>query len=116
MLNRKDWKWELGVNVAAYRNELEAAGNTVILVDAGDAVQGAPAGTLSEGEYIIEIMNAMDYDLAVPGNHEFDYGTDRFFELAAMAERSMPQVLAALTELEMVGLAAPEAGQQYRRT
>ena len=72
--------------VAAYRNELEAAGNTVILVDAGDAVQGAPAGTLSDGEYIIGIMNEMDYDLAIPGNHEFDYGTDRFFELAAMAE------------------------------
>ncbi len=31
-------------------------------------------------------MNAAGYDLAVPGNHEFDYGVDRLMELAAGAE------------------------------
>ena len=45
----------------------------VTLVDAGDAVQGAPIGTLSDGEYLIDIMNKIGYDVAVPGNHEFDY-------------------------------------------
>lgn len=43
-------------------------------------------GTLSQGEYIISLMNAAGYDLAVPGNHEFDYGVDRLMELAAGAE------------------------------
>ena len=63
--------------LAAYRNQLEAEGNTVLLVDVGDAVQGAPIGTLSDGSFIVDIMNAVGYDLAVPGNHEYDYGMDR---------------------------------------
>ncbi|MDO4285249.1 MAG: 5'-nucleotidase C-terminal domain-containing protein [Eubacteriales bacterium] len=58
----------------------------VILADAGDAVQGAPIGTLSEGGYIIEIMNQVGYDFAVPGNHEFDYGMSRFMELAGQLD------------------------------
>lgn len=38
----------------------------VTLVDAGDAIQGAPVGTLSEGEYLVQIMNKAGYDFAVP--------------------------------------------------
>lgn len=67
--------------LAAYKQDMIAEGNYVALVDAGDAVQGAAIGTLSEGSYIIDIMNQIGYDAAVPGNHEFDYGMDRFFEL-----------------------------------
>ena len=52
------------------------------LVDAGDAIQGAPIGTISDGGYIIEIMNKVGYDFAIPGNHEYDYGMARFMELA----------------------------------
>lgn len=55
----------------------------VELVDAGDAVQGGPVGTLTKGMAIVDIMNAAQYDYAVPGNHEFDYGMDRFNELVA---------------------------------
>ena len=55
----------------------------VELVDAGDAVQGGPVGTLTKGKAIVDIMNAAQYDYAVPGNHEFDYGMDRFNELVA---------------------------------
>jgi len=68
------------------RDTLEAQGYTTLLVDDGDAVQGEPIGTLSEGAAMIELMNAMRYDVAIPGNHEFDYGADRFLELAEMAE------------------------------
>ena len=53
-----------------------------LLVDVGDVIQGDVIGTLSEGSYIIEIMEKLGYDLAVPGNHEFDYGMERFLELA----------------------------------
>ncbi len=67
--------------LAEYKNEL-SKNNHVLLVDSGDAVQGAPLGKLSEGQSIINIMNAVGYDFAVPGNHEFDYGMDRFFYLA----------------------------------
>ena len=60
--------------------------NYVLLVDDGDAIQGEPIGTMTKGEGIIDIMNAVGYDLAVPGNHEFDYGMDRFLELAEKAD------------------------------
>ena len=58
----------------------------VLLVDNGDAIQGEPIGTMTKGEAIIDIMNVMGYDVAIPGNHEFDYGMDRFLELAEKAE------------------------------
>lgn len=72
--------------VAGLKKELEAAGDTVALVDAGDAIQGEAIGTLSSGEYIVDIMNQVGYDLAVPGNHEFDYGMENFLELTEKAE------------------------------
>ncbi len=58
----------------------------VLLVDDGDSVQGEPVGTMTRGEAIINIMNTVGYDVAIPGNHEFDYGMDRFFELVEMAD------------------------------
>lgn len=71
---------------AAIKKELEAEGNSVLLVDAGDAIQGAPVGTLSDGKAIIELMNVCGYDLAIPGNHEFDYGMAQFLSLADEAD------------------------------
>ena len=60
--------------LSLYKKEMLKQTPYVTLVDAGDAIQGAPVGTLSEGGYIIDIMNQVGYDVAVPGNHEFDYG------------------------------------------
>lgn len=57
----------------------------VALVDAGDAVQGRAMGTLTKGEYLIDIMNQAGYDIAVPGNHEFDYGMEQFNKLVDRA-------------------------------
>lgn len=68
--------------LAAYRAELLAQGKNVVLVDAGDAIQGEVIGALTEGEAVVDIMNSVGYDYAVPGNHEFDYGMDRFLDLA----------------------------------
>lgn len=72
--------------VEAYENEMESDGNFVLLVDCGDAVQGGAIGTLSKGSYITDIMNEAGYDLAIPGNHEFDYGMDQFFSLVKKAD------------------------------
>lgn len=68
--------------LAAYRADLISDGHTVITVDAGDAIQGEVIGTLTEGEAIVDIMNSVGYDYAVPGNHEFDYGMEAFLDLA----------------------------------
>lgn len=57
----------------------------VTLVDCGDAVQGNYIGTISEGEYLVDIMNRVGYDLAVLGNHEFDYGMQ---QLSALIDRA----------------------------
>ena len=87
--------------VAAYKAEMEAqyGAENVILVDAGDAIQGGPVGTLSQGSYIVDIMNQVGYDLAVPGNHEFDYGMDNFLDLARNRAQ-YPYLCANFTDLE----------------
>lgn len=54
----------------------------VTLVDAGDWAQGAIIGAISQGRYIVDIMNAVGYDIAVPGNHEFDYNWSQFENFA----------------------------------
>ena len=72
--------------VAAVRDYLEAQGNAVILVDDGDSIQGEPIGTMTKGEAIIDLMNAVGYSVAIPGNHEFDYGMDQFLSLAKKAK------------------------------
>lgn len=70
--------------VAAYKHEMETTygAANVTLVDAGDAIQGGPIGTLTKGSALVDIMNAVGYDIAIPGNHEFDYGMDTFLTLA----------------------------------
>ncbi len=68
--------------LAAYKAELAAQGKNVIVVDAGDAIQGEIIGAMTQGEAVVDIMNAVGYDYAVPGNHEFDYGMEKFLDLA----------------------------------
>lgn len=60
--------------------------HNVLLVDDGDSIQGEPLGTLTKGEAMIDLMNTVGYDVAIPGNHEFDYGMERFLELAEKAQ------------------------------
>lgn len=67
------------------RDSYEAKGYTTILVDDGDAIQGENVGVFTQGEAIINLMNTVKYDIAIPGNHEFDYGMDRFMELTKIA-------------------------------
>ena len=62
-----------------------SADYNVLLVDDGDATQGEPIGTMTRGESLIDIMNVLGYDVAIPGNHDFDYGMDRFLELTEKA-------------------------------
>lgn len=66
---------DLGYDVIAdLKAELKSQYKEVILVDAGDHVQGTAYGSMDKGETIIKLMNAAGYDLATLGNHEFDYG------------------------------------------
>lgn len=72
--------------LAAYKNEMEETYENVTLVDCGDAIQGDFIGTVSNGAYIIDIMNELNYQFAVPGNHEFDYGMEQLFTLIEQSD------------------------------
>jgi len=74
--------------MAGYRNAMKEKTEYVSLVDAGDNIQGQSIGTLSKGQYPVDIMNQMGYDVIIPGNHEFDYGMERFLELAKAQKTS----------------------------
>ena len=63
--------------IAALKKSYQDAGKNVLLVDAGDHIQGTAYGSMDEGASIIQLMNAAGYDVATPGNHEFDYGMAR---------------------------------------
>ncbi len=69
--------------VAAYKKQMQEKYGVedVVLVDAGDMLQGGPVGALTKGGALIDVMNAVGYDYLAPGNHEFDFGMPRFFEL-----------------------------------
>ena len=60
----------------------------VTLVDAGDAINGNAFGAVSKGAYIAELMEAVGYDIAVPGDHEFDYGVEELRRLADSVDYS----------------------------
>lgn len=70
--------------ISGYKAEMEEkyGSDYVTLVDNGDAIQGAVLGTLSKGGWIVDIMNKVGYELAVPGNHEFDFGMETFLSIA----------------------------------
>ena len=68
--------------LSQYKQDVLKTTPYVALVDAGDAIQGSPIGKLSSGEVFTNLMNAIGYDFAIPGNHEYDYGMERFLELS----------------------------------
>ena len=64
-----------------FKKELLTKYEHVILVDAGDHIQGAAIGLLSYGSDIIKIMNELEYDASTIGNHEFDYKLEQLYKL-----------------------------------
>jgi len=89
-----------GASAARYIKQVRSSaaekGEPVLLLDVGDMFQGTPIGTKSEGEAVIAYFNAIGYDFAVPGNHEFDLGRQVPERLARMSE--FPWVCANLIE------------------
>ena len=71
--------------LAKVKKELEQSHEFVTLVDNGDAVQGELIGTISQGEYMVQLMNYVGYDYATFGNHEFDYTMEQLKKLVGMA-------------------------------
>ena len=64
-----------------YRRELQQKYKYILSVDVGDHIQGGTLGAVSDGSAIIKIMNEVKFDVAVLGNHEFDYGIETLHSL-----------------------------------
>ena len=77
-------------SVASIAKDYESRGATVFVVDAGDAFQGTASTMLTHGHSTVPVMNAVGYDLMVPGNHEFDYTLDTY--LGYVDELSFPTI------------------------
>ena len=60
--------------IAGMKSYYESLGAEVILADCGDFSQGTTFVSVGKGKNGVTMMNAVGYDLAIPGNHEFDYG------------------------------------------
>ena len=67
--------------LVAVRDSVKRETPYVATVSCGDFVQGDLVGSVSQGEYIVDIMNRVDYDVVAPGNHEFDYGMEQLHRL-----------------------------------
>lgn len=77
------------IHIAALRDQASKYTPYTAVVSAGDFIQGDVAGSISEGEYIIDIMNAVGYDAITIGNHEFDYGLDQHYNLMSRLNASV---------------------------
>lgn len=58
----------------------------VLLLDCGDFSQGSLYYEVGRGEVEMRLMNAMRYDAAAIGNHEFDFGLENLARLLRMAQ------------------------------
>lgn len=74
---------EMGfAKIAGIFDSYKSKNPNTLIVDGGDAVHGTTFATLVGGESVVEAMNAMGYDVMVPGNHEFNYGYKKLLNLA----------------------------------
>lgn len=79
---RDDYNGQAGfTTVSAVKKAYEAAGATVLLLDAGDTLHGLPIATINQGADVVSVMNMVGYDAMTPGNHDFNYGTGRLSDL-----------------------------------
>ena len=92
--------------IAAMKQGYVDEGKPVLLVDTGDHIQGTAYGSMDEGASIIQLMNAAGYDVATPGNHEFDYGMARAKE--AMAEADFPYLSSNWVNLPLGNRVLPD--------
>ncbi len=112
--------------VAALKKAYEEAGAYVLLLDAGDFIQGDPTVSTSQGKTAVELMNLAGYDAATIGNHEFDYGYANFQEISKDAKFPIVSANVLLngkaesahtiftapdgTKIGVFGLTTPESG------
>ncbi len=68
--------------------QVRAQEKNVLLLDAGDTIQGTAVSWLSDGQVMVRALNHLRYDAWVLGNHEFDWGTGKL--TGCVARAAMP--------------------------
>lgn len=84
-----DDSWAGSMGYATIKNvidEVRANYENTFLIAAGDMFHGTTFATLEQGESVVEVMNAVGYDIMVPGNHDFDYGQEQLLVLEGLAD------------------------------
>ncbi|MCL2497070.1 MAG: 5'-nucleotidase C-terminal domain-containing protein [Symbiobacteriaceae bacterium] len=77
--------------IAEIKNNTENA----ILVDIGDVLHGLPLVNVNRGQNAIDLMTAAGYQVMTPGNHDFNFGSDRLAELAEYAAQQGMHIISA---------------------
>lgn len=72
--------------MATLMKQYESNNPNTLILDAGDTFHGTPFATLSKGESVTELFNALGYDAMAAGNHDFNYGYNRLLELTKMVD------------------------------
>lgn len=72
--------------LSAMKKQLQKTHDHVAVVSSGDYLQGSSLGAVSQGAYIVELINLVGYDALALGNHEFDYKLPRLEELMALMD------------------------------
>ncbi len=95
------------VRRANYIDEVRRENRQVLLLDAGDFLQGTPYFNLFKGKVEVETMNLMKYDAATLGNHEFDYGLEVLEKVVRAAHFPIVSTNYDFSETTMAGLIRP---------
>jgi len=81
---------EIGfAKIATLIKEAKEANPNTLVLDAGDTLHGMPIVNISKGENAIKVLEAAGYDYMTLGNHDFNYGKERLFELRDMSQVGM---------------------------
>lgn len=94
-------------------DSVRSAEKNVLLVDAGDVVQGTLYFNLYRGEVEHKVMNALGYDIATLGNHEFDNGEE---ELAGLLRNDNATWISTNYDVDdspLAGLTVPYVVKDY---
>jgi len=86
-LSEDSYNGELGYpKMKTFVDGLREEDPNLLLLHAGDSFHGTNAANLLEGEIVVDVMNELQFDAMVPGNHDFNFGYDRLMELKEMAD------------------------------
>ncbi len=83
-LNDREAPWGLTRAATVVDSLRKEYPGQVVLVDAGDLLQGSPFATFfglereADPHPVIDALNGVGYDVTTPGNHDFDFGLDVF--------------------------------------